>query len=656
MSKSLRELEQTVREFKALTLTMSAAAGAGHVGGALSGAESLIAVWFDKFNIGLEDGNRDRFFLGPMHFTPGIYSLLVKKGFHQWRETVGYRRFGSPFEGHPNALAIKGWELTGGSLGQALGVAVGCAIAAKIEGKKHWVVTHNSDGELQEGSMWEAILYAGTHGLDNLITYFDVNRIQSYNRIEECSEIEPLADKLRAFGWNVVEINGNDLQQVLDAYDEAKGYGNSQPTAIIGHTVIGKGIGFLEDRVSSHNKAPARETLPAALTELGTDFPHAEFFKLADEYQVRMTRELDARIPIFSRDYGWNQGEHMRVDEEWSGIGISAAFRACMDANPKVIAVTQDSYQLIGLTGEDRDKYRKSQQFLDLGIAEQNMAVVATGLAKEGFIPLTNGYAAFAVGRAYDQLRVSVAHARYNVKYFPTEGLLGGDGLVHEALESVALGYYMPHISVQWPCDSIEAGKATRVAIEEIEGPIITLQERAPKPLITRADTPYQYGIANIIRYVGEGPRFEDAFETRLSTEWAGGDADIAIIAIGSEVAEALRAAWILKAERNVDAVVVNLHTLKPLDRAGILKAIQGCKGVVTVAQQQKGILGNIVSGVILEAGMNNMHSLGQLKMLGIDDAYGRTGRPNELVQHFGLGAEHIAVAAMEILESGSVN
>ncbi len=653
MSKSLRELEKITGEFKALTLTMSAAAGAGHVGGALSGAESLIAVWFDKFNIDTDDENRDRFFLGPMHFTPGIYSLLVKKGFHQWRETVGYRRFGSPFEGHPNAPAIKGWELTGGSLGQALGVAVGCAIAAKIEGKTHWIVTHNSDGELQEGSMWEAILYAGTHGLDNLITYFDVNRIQSYNRIEECSEIEPLADKLRAFGWNVVEINGNDLQQVLDAYDEAKGFGNSQPTAIIGHTVIGKGVGFLADRVSSHNKAPARDTLPAALAEIGTDFPHAEFFKLADEYQARITQELDAALPAFSRDYGWNKGEHMRVDEEWSGIGTSAAFRACMDANPKIIAVTQDSYQLIGLTEADREKYRESQQFLDLGIAEQNMAVVATGLAKEGFVPLTNGYAAFAVGRAYDQLRVSVAHARYNVKYFPTEGLLGGDGLVHEALESVALGYYMPHMAVQWPCDSIEAGKAARAAIEEVEGPIITLQERAPKPLISRKETPYQYGIANLIHYIGEQPRFVDAFETCLSTEWAGGDADVAIVAIGSEVAEAARAAWILKEEDDVDAVVVNLHTQKPLDKVGILKAIQGCKGVITVAQQQKGILGNIVAGVILEAGAKHAPRLDRLKMLGIDDEYGRTGRPAELVQHFGLGAEHIAVVAREILASG---
>ncbi len=650
MAKSLQELQALVNDFKALTLTMSAGAGAGHVGGALSGAESLIAVWFDKFNIDAEAADRDRFFLGPMHFTPGIYSLLVKKGFHGWRETVGYRRFGSPFEGHPNSLKLRGWELSGGSLGQALGVAVGSAISAKIGGKKHWIVTHNSDGELQEGSMWEAIMYAGAHGLDNLITFYDINRIQSYNRVEECSEVEPVADKLGAFNWNVIEIDGNDMAQVTDAYDKAKAMKNGKPTAIVGHTVIGKGVTFLEDRVSSHNKSPGRDQIPQALAEIGAEFPHREFFALGDEYQAAITRELDAGVPRFGAEYGWNAGADMQVENVWTGIGISQVFRECMDADPKVIAVTQDSYKLIGLTSDDREKYRKTKQFLDVGVAEQNMAVVAAGLAKEGFTPLTNGYASFALGRAYDHIRVSIAHAAYNVKYFPTEGLLGGDGPFHECLESVALGYYMPNMRVQWPCDSIEAGKAAKAAIREIEGPVITLQERAPKPLLTKDDTPYCFGIANIIRYTGRRARFADAFETWLSPDWPGGGTDIAIIAIGSPVGEALRAAFILKEEKGLEATVVNLHTIKPLDKDGVLKAVAGAKGVITVAQQQKGILGNIVAGVILEAGHKRSANLDKLKMMGINDDYGRTGKPYELVQHFDLTAEHIAAAAVELL------
>jgi len=646
------QLRELVSDFKALTLTMSAAAGAGHVGGALSGAESMVAVWFDKFNVDIDDDDRDRFFLGPMHFSPGIYSLLVKKGYHDWQETVGYRRIGSPFEGHPNTLKIKGWELSGGSLGQALGVAVGAAMAAKIRGKNHWIVTHNSDGELQEGSMWESIMYAGTHGLDNIITFFDINRIQSYSRIEECSEVEPVADKLKSFHWNVIEVNGNDIEEVVAAYDEAMALKNGKPTAIVGHTVIGNGVSFLEDKVSSHNKAPARDQIPEALAEIGATFPHEEFFQMADDHQARMTRELEAGLPEFGQPYGWNSGNDMQVEEVWTGLGISEGFRHCMDSDPNVVAVTQDSYKLIGFTDDDKQKYGARNQFFDVGVAEQNMSVVAAGLAKEGFTPITNGYATFALGRAYDQIRVSVAHARYNVKYFPTEGLLGGDGPFHECLESIALGYYMPHMQVQWPCDSIEANKATLTAIRDVEGPVITLQERAPKPVVTKDDTPYQFGTANIIRYTGRRPQFVDSFETHLSTDWPETEADIAIVACGSQVSEALRAAVILKEAKNLETTIVNLHTLKPLDRQGILKAVRGCRGILTVAQQQKTVLGNIIAGVVLEGGLKNAPALDKLVMMGVDDSYGGTGKHYELVQHYGLTAEHIAASAIELLDA----
>ncbi len=650
MTHTLEQLQELVNDFKALTLTMSAAAGAGHVGGALSGAESLVTVWFDKFNVDIDDNNRDRFFLGPMHFTPGIYSLLVKKGYHDWQETVGYRRFGSPFEGHPNISKIKGWELSGGSLGQALGVAVGSAIAAKIRGQQHWIVTHNSDGELQEGSMWEAIMYAGTHQLDNLITFFDINRIQSYSRIEECSEVEPVAEKFKSFHWNVIEINGNNISEVVTAYDQAMASRNGHPTAIIGHTVIGNGVSFLQDKVSSHNKSPDREQIPQALAEIGASFPYEEFFTLADRHQEKMTQELAASLPKFDSDYGWNRSNDMHVEEVWTGLGISEGFRHCMDSDSNVIAVTQDSYKLIGFTDDDKQKYGKTNQFFDVGVAEQNMSMVSAGLAKEGFTPITNGYATFALGRAYDQIRVSVAHPRANVKYFPTEGLLGGDGPFHECLESVSLGYYLPHMQVQWPCDSIEANKATIAAIRDVDGPVITLQERAPKAVITKADTPYQFGIANIIRYCGRQPNFADSFTTHLSTDWEVEDSDVTIVACGSPVSEALRAAVILKESQNLETTVVNLHTIKPLDQQGILKAIRSSRGIITIAQQQKTVLGNIVSGVVLNDGIKNTPHLDKLVMMGVDDSYGSTGKHHELTQHYGLTAEHITQTAIELL------
>ena len=205
------------------------------------------------------------------------------------------------------------------------------------------------------------------------------------------------------------------------------------------------------------------------------------------------------------------------------------------------------------------------------------MAMVSAGLAKEGFIPLTQGYTCFSMGRAYDHIRTSICFPEFNVKYFPTEGLLGGDGAMHESLEGITLGYYLPNMRVQWPADVNEARKATKAAIHEVVGPIATLQERAPKPVVTSESTPYEHGIANIIRFTGRQNNFADAFETKLSSDWSSENADVAIIACGSQVSEAMRAAVILKEEKDIDTTVVNLQVLLCLSERALVNYICFC-------------------------------------------------------------------------------
>jgi transketolase len=644
--KSVDELKDMIKDFKAHAMTLSSAAGSGHVGGAMSSAEWLITSWFDKLNINPGAEDRDRFFIGQGHITPGIAALLAMKGYYTREETASYRRYASPFQAHPD-INLKGWEMCSGSLGQALGVAAGCALAAKIRGQKHRIVTLNSDGELMEGSMWEAIMYAGAHGLDNLITFFDFNRIQNYSRIDDTNELEPLADKLRAFNWEVVEIDGNDIEQLMEAYDTALVPDRGKPFAIVGHTKIGKGVSFMEDVVVYHSKAPPRDKLGEGIKELGSDFPYEEVLAQHDAYTKRVAQELSDKDPKFSKDYSWKSGDDMQIEEVWTGIGITEMYKECMDSDPNVIVCTDDSHKLIGLTDDDKKHYTERNQYTDVGCAEQNMAQVAAGLAKEGFIPLTQGYTCFSMGRAYDHIRTSIAFPNFNVKYFPTEGLLGGDGAMHESLEGITLGYYLPNMRVQWPADVHEAKKATKVAIHGIKGPIATLQERAPKPVISKVDTAYEHGVANIIRFTGRQPMFVDAFETTLSTKWTPENNDVAIIACGSQVSEAMRAAVILKEEKDVETTVVNLHTIKPLDTAGILKALQGAKVVIATSQDHEGALGNIVAGAIMEAGLEKTP---KFKKMGVDDEFGQTAKPYELVQHYGLTAEHIAETAIGLL------
>ena len=646
MGKSVDELKDIVKEFKAHAMTLSSAAGAGHVGGAMSSAEWIIAGWFDKMNTDLDSDDRDRFFVGQGHITPGISALLSMKGYYTREETASYRRYASPFQAHPD-VNLKGWDMCSGSLGQALGVAVGCALAAKLRGKKYRVVTLNSDGESMEGSMWEAIMFAGSHGLDNLTSFFDFNRSQNYSRIEDTNELEPLADKLRAFNWEVIEIDGNDMSQVLDAYDKGLTPGRGKPFAVIGHTKIGKGVSFMNDVVAYHSKAPGRDQLAGAFEELGVEFPHEEMLKQHDDYTARVAQELNDKQPQFSKDYSWNSGDDMKPEMVWSGIGITEGFRECMAADPNVIVCTDDSHKLIGLTDDDKKKYTESNQYTDVGCAEQNMAMVAAGLAKEGFIPLTQGYTGFSMGRAYDHIRTSIAFPDFNVKYFPTEALLGGDGAMHECLEGITISYYMPNMRVQWPADNNEAKKATKAAIHEVKGPIATLQERAPKPLVSNEGTPYKHGVANIIRFTGRQANFADAFDTILASDWTRESADVAIVACGSQVGEAMRAAVILKEEKDVDVTVVNLHTIKPLDSKGIIKAVKDTKAVIVTSQDHEGALGNIVAGAIMEAGLSNTP---KLKKIGVNNEFGQTAKPFELVQHYGLTAEHIAAAAIGML------
>lgn len=643
---SVEELKELVKNFKAHAMTLSSAAGAGHVGGAMSSAEWLIASWFDKLDMNPDSNNRDRFFIGQGHITPGIAALLSMYGHYSREETASYRRYASPFQAHPD-IGLKGWDMCSGSLGQALGVAVGCALAAKFRGEKHRIVTLNSDGELMEGSMWEAIMFAGSNKLDNLTTFFDFNRIQNYSRIDDTNELEPLADKLRAFNWEVLEIDGNDMEAVLEAYDKALEPGRGKPFAIIGHTKIGRGVSFMEDVVAFHSKAPARDLLAGGIEELGADFPHEQMLKWHDEYTARMGEELNAKDPKFSKDYSWNVGDDMAVESVWTGIGITESFRACMDSDPNVIVCTDDSHKLIGLTDDDKEKYTQTNQYTDVGCAEQNMAVVSAGLAKEGFIPLTQGYTCFSMGRGYDHIRTSIAFPKFNVKYFPTEGLLGGDGAMHESLEGITLGYYLPNMRVQWPADVNEARKATKAAIHEVVGPIATLQERAPKPVITSEATPYKHGVANIIRFTGRKANFVDAFETTLSTNWKAENTDVTIIACGSQVSEAMRAAVILKEEKGLETTIVNLHTIKPLDVDGMLKATAGARVVIATSQDHEGALGNIVAGVLLESGMDKGQ---KFKKVGVPDEFGQTAKPYELVQHYGLTAEHLADTAIGLL------
>lgn len=245
-------------------------AGSGHPGGSLSAIDIITALYFgvmkhDPKNPGWD--KRDRFVLSKGHGVPALYAVMAEAGYFDRKELMTLRKLGSPLQGHPVNTLLPGIEAPTGSLGQGLSVAQGFALASKLDGDAFRVFCILGDGETQEGQVWEAAMSAPKFGLDNLTVFLDYNRGQIDGRVEDVMDIEPIADKWRAFRWNVLSVDGHDLKQILDAVEEA-GRTRGKPTLIIAHTVKGKGVSFMEHQISWHGAAPNKDQTDKALAEL----------------------------------------------------------------------------------------------------------------------------------------------------------------------------------------------------------------------------------------------------------------------------------------------------------------------------------------------------------------------------------------------------
>ena len=267
-----KELERIANELRILTLKAVYNAQSGHIGGSFSSTEIITVLYFYKLKINPKDPlweDRDRFILSKGHAAPMLYSALAKRGFFSEEELVNnLRKIGSRFQGHPDMRKTPGVEMTTGSLGQGLSVAIGIALGAKYIDKKSFrVYTLLGDGELNEGQVWEAFMSASKYKLDNLVCICDRNRVQLDGCTEEIMPLEPLRLKIEAFGWEVLEIDGHNIEAIIKALDYAETVKN-KPTCIIAYTVKGKGVSFIENTHKWHGRAPNKEEYEEALKEL----------------------------------------------------------------------------------------------------------------------------------------------------------------------------------------------------------------------------------------------------------------------------------------------------------------------------------------------------------------------------------------------------
>jgi transketolase len=264
-------LKQIAKELRVEIIRMLLEAGSGHPGGSLSEIDMLVALYFGgslKHRPSEPDWpERDRFVLSKGHCTPGFYCVLARAGYFptDWLKT--FRKLDSPLQGHPDRTRLPGVEASTGSLGQGLSVALGMALAARIDGAPRHTFCMLGDGESQAGQVWEAILAAGNRRLENLTAIVDFNQVQQTGKVRDIQDLEPLADKYRAFKWHVIEIDGHDMAACVEALADAR-QRRGAPSVVISHTVKGKGVSFMELNHEWHGKAPNAEQAERAIAEI----------------------------------------------------------------------------------------------------------------------------------------------------------------------------------------------------------------------------------------------------------------------------------------------------------------------------------------------------------------------------------------------------
>jgi transketolase len=264
------ELQKTANEIRKGIVTAVHSAKSGHPGGSLSAADIFTYLYFEEMNIDPKNPkweDRDRMVLSKGHVAPGWYATLAERGYFPKEDLVTLRHTGSYLQGHPDMKHIPGVDMSSGSLGQGVSAAVGMAAAAKFDKKDYRVYTLTGDGEIQEGQIWEAAMWAGFKKLDNLVVIVDNNNLQIDGAIDEVCSPYPIDKKFEAFNFHVININGNDFDEIRAAFEEAKNT-KGQPTAIIAKTVKGKGISFMENNAGWHGKAPNDEEYAQAMEEL----------------------------------------------------------------------------------------------------------------------------------------------------------------------------------------------------------------------------------------------------------------------------------------------------------------------------------------------------------------------------------------------------
>ena len=568
----LEKLQKIAALIRYHILAATTRAGSGHPTSSMSAVELLVGLMFGGFfrYDANHPGhpNNDRLIFSKGHASPLFYALWVAAGKLDGQEFINaYRKMGSPLEGHPT-VAYPYVEAATGSLGQGLSIGVGQALNAKYLDKLPYITyVLLGDSEMAEGSQWEALEIAAHYRLDNLIGILDVNRLGQRGETMYGHNLEAYERRIAAFGWETILVDGHSFPEILKAYTQA-GQVADKPTMIIAKTTKGKGVSFLEDKNGWHGKALKPEEFDKALPELGEidKTERGEIPRPEDRHPVKPVPGPVDRLyyppdkPVATR---------------------TAYGNALKRLYPKFPAIVSVDGEVSNSTMADIFQEAYPERFFEMYIAEQNMAGVALGLACRGQIPFASSFAAFLT-RAFDQIRMS-QYSDTNIKFVGSHAgvSIGEDGPSQMGLEDLAMFRTILNSVVLYPCDAVSTERLVEKAAQH-HGIVYIRTTRSATPILYGPDEAFLIGGCKVLR--------------RSSRDAA------TVVAAGITLFEALKAYNELQTE-GIAIRVIDLYSIKPLDRAALEEAARETRAVITVEDHYaEGGLGEAVMSALAAA------------------------------------------------------
>ena len=585
-------------------------AGSGHPSTCLSAAEIVAVLFFSEMRYDAKDPRNpraDRFVLSKGHAAPILYAAWAEAGLFPREELLNLRRIDSDLEGHPTPR-LPYVDVATGSLGQGICAAIGTALNARRIKSDYRTYVLLGDGEMAEGSVWEAANLGQHFKLDNLCAIVDINRLGQSQATQFGHDIAAIERRWSAFGWSTIVVDGHDVSALLAAFERARST-KGQPTAVLAKTIKGKGLQSIADKDAWHGKALKKgEETDKAIAELEAQFVSGE-----EPASIRPPSSAGTNDP--EPDYSrmpapaYKKGDQVATREAW---GTALASLGGVDS--RVVALDAD---VKNSTFSERFEKLYPDRFYECFIAEQVMIGAAMGLAARGAIPFPSTFACFLT-RAADFIRmggVSFSNVKYTGSHVGVS--IGEDGPSQMGLEDLAIMRAVPDCAVLYPCDGVSTERLV-VEMARYKGPVYMRTSRPKTPVIYEASERFPIGGSKILRRSGND--------------------DAVVVGAGVTVFEALKAHDQLK-DQGIGITVIDAYSVQPIDGKTIIEAARAAGGsVVTVEDHYTvGGLGDAVSEAVAGAGIT-VHRLAVREIP-------HSGQPEELVDRYGISARHIVAA-----------